>query len=194
MMWPRVRLYKLARETYMSRILRSAAMLVATAAFAATAQAQTYSQTLPEFNGPSHDVGESYPFGPFTVGTFTGIPGGTIVSATIHGTFGNSQVANSAGSRVYLGSTLVAQCVAFTPCYLDQTPTPWAFAFNITNFSELAGPTATLTAWQDSQYVIRLGETTLDIVYSTVPEPASLALLATGLVALVPMMRKLKKQ
>src|SRR6266550_8052194 len=123
----------------MSRILRSAAMLVATAAFAATAQAQ-YSQTLPEFNGPFHDVGESYPFGPFNVGTFTGIPGGTIVAATIHGTFGNSQFPNSAPTRVYLGSTLVAQCFISTPCWDGAVPTPWAFAFNITNFSELAGP------------------------------------------------------
>jgi hypothetical protein len=162
----------------MSRSRRLALALFVLAAPAASAQ---YNQTLPEYNGPA-DAGV-YPSAPYAVGTFTGIPGGTITGASISGYFGNSSVANSSGASIYLNSILVAQCVQFTGCYNNQSPTPWSYVFTPAEFASLSGPTADLTVTQDSPFTIRLGETSLDITYATVatPEPATLTLLATGL-------------
>lgn len=146
----------------------------------ASPAAAQYSQSLPEFNG-TRSPG-AYPAGPFTVGTFTGL-GGTALSATISGTFGNSTVGSSAPSRVFFESMLVAQCSAGDPCY--SATSPWSYTFTGAELAALAGPTGTVTVIQDGDYVIRLGGTRLDVVYaaeqSVVPEPATLALVASGL-------------
>jgi hypothetical protein len=128
-------------------------------------------QTIGEYSGNYHlNPGPYDP--PTVVGTFNILPGDT--SATISGFFGNSVVPNSSAVDLFLGSILVAQCIAFNPCYDDQTPTPWSDTLTAAQLASLGTGPVNLIAVQTSQYVVRLGATTLD---QKVPEPSSLMLL-----------------
>lgn len=80
----------------MRMIARLSALTVAAVLSAGGASANTYTDVLGEFN---YDGEAPYPTAEQFPGTFLfSIPGTeTITSATVSGTFGNSQVANSAG-------------------------------------------------------------------------------------------------
>jgi hypothetical protein len=160
---------------------------------APAAKAADITLTLPEFNGTSHSVLETYPLPPVTVGTFNyTIPAGDkIVSADINGTFGNSVVAGSAGVDLFLNGLLVGQNIKSGPGFTMNEP--WSHTFTPAEFSALASGTATLTATQTSEFVIRLGVTTLDI-HTVVPEPSSLALLTTGGLPLLAFRRRRKQR
>lgn len=132
-------------------------------------------QTLPEFNGPVL-VTDPGPFGSYVVGTFNILPGDG--SITISGTFGNSVVGSSAGTDVYLGSVLVGQCVEFAACYNHTVS--WSDTLTAAQIASLGTGPVNLVATQTSQYVIRMGETTLDQATAT-PEPSSIFLFGTSL-------------
>lgn len=184
---------------------RSGAAILAFVALVGTAPVAgaQYSQTVGPASGTasigSTNGSVTTPGTPFTVGTFTGIPGGTITSATLMGSFGSSVgTGMSAPAQIFLNSVLVAECDYDDNCEYDQS-TPFTFSFDATNFAALTGPTAILTATPtdasaNGSTMVNLGATTLTINYatstSTVPEPASVALLATGLLALVPAVRR----
>ncbi len=134
------------------------------------ARAAILTNSLPEYN---FDGEPTFPNPANLVGTFSyTLPSDAkIVSAVIEGTFGNSIFSTSAGVDVYLDNVLVAQCIEFEQCWNGPGPVSWSFTFDDSNFFLLEDGTAMLTAAQTSEFVSRLGETTLTI--ETVSEPSA---------------------
>jgi hypothetical protein len=145
---------------------------VALGAFSPTheAQAATLTYSLPEYN---FDGAPTFPNPANLVGTFSyTLPSDEkIVSAVIEGTFGNSVFPSSAGVDVYLDNLLVAQCIEFEPCWSGFEPVNWRFTFDESHFSLLEDGIVTLTAAQTSEFVARLGTTTLTIETTSEPSP-----------------------
>lgn len=157
------------------------------------AQAATLSYSLPEYN---FDGAPTFPNPPNLVGTFSyTLPSDeAIVSAVIEGTFGNSVFPTSSGVDLYLDGLLVAQCVEFEQCWNGPGPVNWRFTFDQSNFSLLEEGIAGLTAAQTSEFITRLGETTLTIETASepsasIPEPTTIL----GLLAVVGGLFSLRK-
>ena len=137
-------------------------------------------QTIGEYNGAAIHV-DPGPYDPPTViGTFNILAGDA--SATISGFFGNSLASNSSGVDVFLGSILVASCVEFTACYNSLSPVAWSDTLTGAQLAALGTGPVNVTAVETSQFVVRLGVTTLDQVPA--PEPGSMALLGVGILGL----------
>ncbi len=149
------------------------------------AHAATFTQTLPEY---SFDGAPTFPNPSNIVGTFSfSLPSDEkITAAVLEGTFGNSEFPSSAGVDLYLDNLLVAQCIEFEQCWSGPGPVTWRFTFDESHFSQLEDGMAVLSAAQTSEFITRLGETTLTIETTpqpstSVPEPATvLGLLAIG--------------
>jgi hypothetical protein len=161
---------------------------------------------IPEFSGPPHFSG--FPQPALTIGNFSYVlpQGEKVVSATISGTFGNSEFQSSAGVDLFLDDLLVGQCKLATPCWFNFNGLiPWSHTFSSSEFSLLEDESATLTAIQTSFKNIGLGETTLVIETEPVvipppsppgnmlptPEPSTWLLLGTG-IGLLSLSRKKK--
>lgn len=151
------------------------------------ARAQNIVQTLPEFNG-----GGNYPF-VWPVGTFNYVipPGQSILWARISGQFGNSVVQSTAAQDLYLDGIKVASCAYLSPTCWGGGPEAWSYNFSASEFGVLADGSANFVSDQTDCCIVRLGSTTLEIqTQSTVPEPATVALMATGLVGMLAVVRQ----
>ena len=149
--------------------------------------AQNIVQTLPEFNG-----GSNYPF-VWAVGTFNYvIPAGhNIMWARVSGQFGNSVVSSTAAQDLYVDGIKVATCVYRSPTCWSGGPEQWTYNFTSSEFGALADGSANFYSDQTDCCVVRLGATTLEIqTQATVPEPSTVALVASGLVGMLALVRR----
>jgi PEP-CTERM motif len=155
------------------RALATTALLMGAAA---TASAQ-YTSTLPDFDGNGSN-------GLVVVGMYTLVPSSGINFAMISGTFGNNSGAtNTALEDIFLDGVLVASCSSQTdPCWNSPSITPWSFTLSPSDYSIFSDGQAVLSINQTGCCVIREGPTTLQVNAVATPEPASMTLIATGLV------------
>ncbi len=140
-----------------------------------------------EQNGPGD------PSVPFTLdaGSYTfAVPAGqSIVDASFSSTLGNSTVPNTAVMNVFVNTVEVGTCAEGDPvCANSTTPVPFTYTFTPSDFSALDTGSVDLSIVQTDCCVIRLGASTLTIDTALTgvktPEPASLAMLGTGLFGL----------
>ena len=151
------------------------------------AGALTIDLTLPEYSSPYHSSGTYYD--QYLVGTFNyDLMGEMIVSATIEGQWGNSVVSTTAHNLLFVDDLQVANTHDYSPDPYYNSFVHWSYTF--TDFSELMDGVANFYTIQTSEYVVRLGETTLHIETAPVPEPSTILLLGAGFLGLVGYNRK----
>ena len=167
----------------------SMALAAASLAFAGAASAATIQDTLGEFN---FDGGPNFPEVEQVVGTYMfDLMGDDPISASIAGTFGNSQNPSSAPFELYADGEFIGECIQGDPCFFGpETP----FDFTVSNLANLLDGELVLSVIQTGESIIRLGETTLTIetTPSAVPLPASGVLLLGAMGAAAAMRRKQK--
>jgi hypothetical protein len=168
--------------------------------FSAPAQAAVIASTVPEYNGAFEDPSLTYPLPSVLIGTFSyTIPtGDRLVGATISGTFGNLDQANTTAlSDYFLGSVEVAACDSTAnPCFsadINAPPTAWTYTFTAAQLAALATGSANFSVVQNGPFSVQTGITELDLIVAT-PEPAAIFLLCGGLAGIALLRRKQTRQ
>ena len=187
-----------------SKIPRAFAQLAAAAlmAAAAGAQAQTYAGTIDTSAAfsPTNQSGDGATYynapaaGPFPAASvaigefdFALAPGAQVTSALVSGDFGSNALGSgTAPVDLFLNGFEVASCDAACAAATQSADVAWSFALPAAELGAFASGSAVLTAVQQDVSQIVLDPTSITIEATTVPEPASLALMfgALPLVAL----------
>ena len=149
------------------------------AVFTLSANATIVTSTVGSFDGDYYDGTDiTYDLNDFIFD----LDGETIVSAELTGIWGvtDTYCCDTADALLFVDGFLVADTndpsLAADPYF---NAVDWSYTF--TDFSLLADGVLDFVAIQTSDYVLRLGETTLTIETISVPEPGVLALLGLGL-------------
>ena len=176
-----------------------ATSIVVSPTFAASNQAAFPDTT--DYEGVFYDGVTMFPPSSIPIGTFNfTIPtGDNVVGGTISGTFGDVNYSTTTLTDLYVAglSIEVASCDDFSdPCAagtVDGSLVAWSYTFSATDLHNLAADFAAgsldFTAVQNIPFgAVVVGTPILDL--QAVPEPATLATLAGGLLALVALRRR----
>lgn len=173
------------------RAVVCAASLVAALSVAASARAQT---VVTSTIGPvSLDDPGVYPT-PETIGTFNfAVPNyGSLIGLTISGQFGAGFLSPDTAAGIYtVGGVTVFTCNIGDPCWSSDSETAWSYTFTQADLVELAnlnggnlnGGDLVFAVDQTAGFDVQTDTTTLSLDFA-IPEPASIALFATGLLGL----------
>lgn len=171
------------------------ALLFGVVAFGATHRAKADSIILlsAEYNGAFVPPTATFPRPETTIWTYNyTVPAGQVVTgATVQGFFGNSTCNTTAPVDLYLDGVRIAQCVAGAPCTGAGGATgPVPFSYSFSTFAVFTDGRAVLSIVQTGPGAVRLGQTSLTLQTSPVPEPATMFLLGTGLASAAAIMRR----
>jgi hypothetical protein len=172
-----------------TRLARPIVALALAACLAAAAQAALVTATLPDFNGPEHEIG--FPVDLGVVGSFSFVlpADAVITSALFSGVYGTAlPVYTTAGYDVEIEGETIVVCAPLDPgCVEFDGPVfrPFSLALDASTFDGLLDGLADLRVIQTDAFNVRMGSPTLSIEYQRVPSPgtawlAGLALALAG--------------
>ena len=164
-------------------------VLAVALAIATSAQAGSFSSSLPEFNGAGTNTTADW-------GTMTfSIPLGEVTTyAFLSGQFGNSVTGSTSVHDVYADGILVASCPDQGSFCWTTGPESWSYTFTGSELSIFNDGMVVMTTNQTDCCTVREGELSLRGLTAPIPEPEAYAMLLAGLGLLGGIARRRKQK